>query len=289
MCKTVVIFRAMNGFSQVRIGGTGARSAAPVTGDMLHSPRLRLAERRAAVQLHLHAPHARLRHHAGAGGGGAARPTASTPPTIPRPTTRSASRWTTCWQAASSASRCTCSIAASRPTTPPPSSSPGPIGPATGRHPPRADPRHRRALLQAARRHALPDAGRSPRWPASYAREILWPNAGVGPEDVDVTGSYDAFTFTTMLQLEDYGFCKKGEGGALRQRRHHQAGRPPAQQHQRRPPVRGLHPRHEHGDRERAPARGTTSTTRARSARTASVATPTTTGKAAAVRSSAAR
>jgi acetyl-CoA acetyltransferase len=24
---------------------------------------------------------------------------------------------------------------------------------------------------------------------------------------------YDAFTFTTMLQLEDYGFCKKGEGG----------------------------------------------------------------------------
>src|SRR3954471_19398701 len=46
-----------------------------------------------------------------------------------------------------------------------------------------------------------------------YAKEILWPNAGVGPEDVDLTGSYDAFTFTTMLQLEDYGFCKKGEGG----------------------------------------------------------------------------
>ena len=37
MCKTVVIFRAMNGFSQVRIGGTGARSAVPVAGDMLHS------------------------------------------------------------------------------------------------------------------------------------------------------------------------------------------------------------------------------------------------------------
>jgi acetyl-CoA acetyltransferase len=46
-----------------------------------------------------------------------------------------------------------------------------------------------------------------------YAREILWPNAGVMPEDVDITGSYDAFTFTTMLQLEDYGFCRKGEGG----------------------------------------------------------------------------
>ncbi|MDC0236918.1 hypothetical protein OAL49_00445 [Gammaproteobacteria bacterium] len=46
-----------------------------------------------------------------------------------------------------------------------------------------------------------------------YAKEILWPNAGVGPEDVDLTGSYDAFTFTSMLQLEDYGFCKKGDGG----------------------------------------------------------------------------
>ncbi|MCZ6889392.1 MAG: hypothetical protein O7H39_12925, partial [Gammaproteobacteria bacterium] len=46
-----------------------------------------------------------------------------------------------------------------------------------------------------------------------YAKNILWPNAGVGPEDIQITGSYDAFTFTTMLQLEDYGFCKKGEGG----------------------------------------------------------------------------
>src|SRR6201989_1559772 len=37
LCKCVAIFRAMNGFSQVRIGGTGARSAVPVSGDMLHS------------------------------------------------------------------------------------------------------------------------------------------------------------------------------------------------------------------------------------------------------------
>ena len=36
MCKTVVIFRSMNGYSQVRIGGTGVRSAIPVSGDMLH-------------------------------------------------------------------------------------------------------------------------------------------------------------------------------------------------------------------------------------------------------------
>ena len=46
-----------------------------------------------------------------------------------------------------------------------------------------------------------------------YAKDIVFPQAGITPEDVDVTGSYDAFTFTTMLQLEEYGFCKKGEGG----------------------------------------------------------------------------
>ncbi len=37
MCKTVAIFRSMNGYSQVRIGGTGARSAVPITGDMIHT------------------------------------------------------------------------------------------------------------------------------------------------------------------------------------------------------------------------------------------------------------
>ncbi len=46
-----------------------------------------------------------------------------------------------------------------------------------------------------------------------YARERLWNNAGLGPGDVDVTAAYDAFTYTALIQLEDYGFCKKGEGG----------------------------------------------------------------------------
>jgi acetyl-CoA acetyltransferase len=46
-----------------------------------------------------------------------------------------------------------------------------------------------------------------------WAKDILWANAGLGPDDIQVTGAYDAFTFTTLLQLEDYGFCKKGEGG----------------------------------------------------------------------------
>jgi acetyl-CoA acetyltransferase len=39
--------------------------------------------------------------------------------------------------------------------------------------------------------------------------------AQVGPEDVDVLMSYDSFTITALLHLEDLGFCAKGEGGAF--------------------------------------------------------------------------
>jgi acetyl-CoA acetyltransferase len=39
--------------------------------------------------------------------------------------------------------------------------------------------------------------------------------AGVGPEDIDVFEPYDAFTITPILQLEDLGFCAKGEGGRM--------------------------------------------------------------------------
>ena len=46
-----------------------------------------------------------------------------------------------------------------------------------------------------------------------HVRELVFPAAGIGPEDVDVTGAYDAFTFTAMLQLEAFGFCEPGAGG----------------------------------------------------------------------------
>ena len=43
----------------------------------------------------------------------------------------------------------------------------------------------------------------------------LYAMAGIGPSDVDVACIYDAFTPLVLLQLEDYGFCAKGEGGAF--------------------------------------------------------------------------
>jgi acetyl-CoA acetyltransferase len=39
--------------------------------------------------------------------------------------------------------------------------------------------------------------------------------AGLGAKDVDTAQIYDCFTYMVLTQLEDYGFCKKGEGGAF--------------------------------------------------------------------------
>jgi acetyl-CoA C-acetyltransferase len=37
--------------------------------------------------------------------------------------------------------------------------------------------------------------------------------AGLGPGDIDYVGLYDSFTISVILQLEDLGFCAKGDGG----------------------------------------------------------------------------
>ena len=43
----------------------------------------------------------------------------------------------------------------------------------------------------------------------------LWEMSGVKPQDIDVALIYDHFSAMVVMQLEDYGFCKKGEGGAF--------------------------------------------------------------------------
>jgi acetyl-CoA acetyltransferase len=41
----------------------------------------------------------------------------------------------------------------------------------------------------------------------------LYEKAGMGPSDIDVALIYDHFSPMVVMQLEDYGFCKIGEGG----------------------------------------------------------------------------
>jgi acetyl-CoA acetyltransferase len=40
----------------------------------------------------------------------------------------------------------------------------------------------------------------------------LWSMAGLKPADVDFVETYDDYPVIVMMQLEDLGFCKKGEG-----------------------------------------------------------------------------
>jgi acetyl-CoA acetyltransferase len=49
--------------------------------------------------------------------------------------------------------------------------------------------------------------------PAKPTADTLYRRAGIGPDDIDVAQIYDCFTITVLLQLEDFGFCPKGEGG----------------------------------------------------------------------------
>lgn len=43
----------------------------------------------------------------------------------------------------------------------------------------------------------------------------LYRMADLTPQDIDVTQLYDCYTYTQLVLIEDYGFCKKGEGGAF--------------------------------------------------------------------------
>lgn len=50
---------------------------------------------------------------------------------------------------------------------------------------------------------------------AKYLAPVLFAKAGISPKDIDVAEIYDEMTIATIIQLEDFGFCQKGEGGPL--------------------------------------------------------------------------
>jgi len=51
--------------------------------------------------------------------------------------------------------------------------------------------------------------------PAAESGRLAFGRAGVRPEEIELAEIYDAFTYMTLVTLEDLGFCPKGEGGAF--------------------------------------------------------------------------
>jgi acetyl-CoA C-acetyltransferase len=48
---------------------------------------------------------------------------------------------------------------------------------------------------------------------AAWSGPLAFAEAGVTPADIQYASLYDSFTITVLMQLEDLGFCQKGEGG----------------------------------------------------------------------------
>jgi len=212
MCNTVAIYRSMNGYSEFRIGGTGARAAQPVRGlDLAQVPYgMRSAGQNFAPTFMRHmyeygttsaqVAHVRVAH---------SKHASQNPKALlkERVTVQDVlnSRWIVkplhLLDCCVETDNATCIIVTSVERA--------------------RDLKHRPIhIMGVAGRVSKPRLdfhwayGPISRVAGYYAKDIVFPQAGITPEDVDVTGSYDAFTFTTMLQLEEYGFCKKGEGGA---------------------------------------------------------------------------
>ena len=212
MCRTVAIFRSMNGYSEVRIGGTGVRAAAPVRGqDLAQRPfGMTSAGQNFAFTFMRHmyeygttseqVAHVKVAH---------SKHASQNPKALLKDRVTVAevvgSRWIVkplhLLDCCLETDNATCLV----------------VAPAERAR----DLRHRPVyILGVAGRVSKPRTdfhwahGPISRVAGYYAKDIVFRQAGITPDDVQVTGSYDAFTFTTMLQLEDYGFCKKGEGGA---------------------------------------------------------------------------
>ena len=67
-------------------------------------------------------------------------------------------------------------------------------------------------ILSAAERHnAYVDDAVQLRGGWAIDSDQLYASAGLGPEDIDCIETYDDYPVISMLQLEDLGFCRKGE------------------------------------------------------------------------------
>lgn len=71
--------------------------------------------------------------------------------------------------------------------------------------------RHARILGIIERHNAFPDDPIQMRGGWVLDRDELYEQAGVGPEDMDFIEVYDDYPVITAMQIEDLGFCAKGE------------------------------------------------------------------------------
>src|ERR1700680_3260614 len=69
-----------------------------------------------------------------------------------------------------------------------------------------------RILATIERHNAFPDDPIQYRGGWVLDRDELYAQSGVVPEDIDVLATYDDYPVISLMQIEDLGFCKKGEG-----------------------------------------------------------------------------
>ena len=211
MCETVVVFRSMNGYSQVRIGGTGARASMPVGGDALHgaaygwfsagqnfSPTFMrhmydygtTPEQVAMVKV-IHSEHASQNPKAYYKQRVTVEDVVNS-----RMICKPLHLLDCCVETDNATALIVTSVDKAYDYRHTPARILGVAGRVCK---PRIDMHFQHGPISTVAGH--------------YIKDLIYRNAGLGPEDIQCTGAYDAFTFTSMLQLEDYGFCKKGEGG----------------------------------------------------------------------------
>jgi acetyl-CoA acetyltransferase len=68
-----------------------------------------------------------------------------------------------------------------------------------------------RILATIERHNAFPDDPIQYRGGWALDRDELYAQAGCGPQDIDVLATYDDYPVISLMQIEDLGFCNKGE------------------------------------------------------------------------------
>ncbi len=72
--------------------------------------------------------------------------------------------------------------------------------------------RHARLAATIERHNAFADDPVQFRGGWAAERDDLYAQAGLGPDDVDFVETYDDYPVISLMQIEDLGFCAKGEG-----------------------------------------------------------------------------